>query len=156
MRLATLWALFATLILAACAPTAPLANGPAAPDGRAEEIVGVLQRSAEAWNRGELDGFLLPYADGSPTTYVGRSGLLRGKPAIRDSYARSYFGSGAPEAMLGFRDIEVRPLGPDHALAVGRYLLRSRGTGTQTAEGIFSLVFTRTGEGWRIVHDHSS
>lgn len=138
-------------LFAGCAPGGTPANP--APQDR---IVGLLQESALAWNRGDLDGFLLPYADGAATTFVGRSGVVRGKPAVRTRYAEVYFAAGAPSATLDFRDIEVRTLGSDHALAVGHYLLRSRDTGAPTAEGIFSLVFARTGEGWRIIHDHSS
>lgn len=121
----------------------------------AEQIVRELEASAERWNQGDLEGFLLPYLDSPNTTFVGGSGLLRGKPAIEARYRQSYWKAGAPDQTLRFADLEVRMLGPEHALVTGRYRLLDR-TGAQAAEGAFSLVFTRVAEGWRIIHDHSS
>lgn len=141
-------------ILAACAPAATV-QSPATTDPTAA-IVAVLEASTEAWNRGDLEGFLEPYLSSGEATYIGGSGLTRGKDAIRAAYQRSFWRTGAPEDRLSFRGIEVRPLGADHALAVGRYVVSNRSTGEQTATGFFSLVMIRTAEGWRILHDHSS
>ncbi|MDQ3605151.1 MAG: nuclear transport factor 2 family protein [Gemmatimonadota bacterium] len=143
-----------SLALMACAPAAPVRSAPATDP--TTEIVAALEASTEAWNAGELEGFLDPYLDSPGTTFVGGSGLLRGKGAIRESYRRSYWRAGTPEDRLSFEEIEVRPLGPEHALAVGRYLVSSRTTGEQTATGLFSLVLVRTPGGWKILHDHSS
>ncbi len=148
-------ALAALLILPAACAVAPPAAAPSA-DDRAAQITALLEASADDWNRGDLDGFLAPYAEDAATTFVGSSGLVRGKEAIRGVYQSSYWASGAPQGTLEFSGIEVRPLGPEHALAVGRYRVTPREAGGSPAEGIFSLVFARTGEGWRIVHDHSS
>lgn len=142
------------LLFAGCAHSAPAPDIP--PPAPRAEIAAMMEASAEAWNRGSLDGFLEPYLDSEQTTFVGRDGLIRGKDAIRALYRRSYWEDGArPEQTLRFENIEVRPLGQYDALATGRYLLFSP-TGEKTAEGIFSLVLTRTPEGWRIIHDHSS
>lgn len=140
------------LALSACAPPPSLNPTPASDD--AARIVAMLEESTNEWNRGSLEGFLVPYADES--TFVGSTGLVRGKAAIAEKYRSSYFRAGAPEGTLAFRDVEVRALGPDHALAVGRYVVRERASGRETATGLFSLVLRRTPEGWRIVHDHSS
>lgn len=142
------------LLLAACAPPGRMpALGGA--DARAE-IVALLEASTAEWNRGNLEGFLLPYLDGDETTFVGSRGLIRGKNAIRDTYRASYFQGGVPKGQLAFRDIEVRALSAGHALAIGRYVVTDRTSAAEPATGIFSLVLRRTGDGWRIVHDHSS
>ncbi len=142
------------LVLAACTPSATVQTAPT-PDPTTE-IMAALEASAEAWNRGDLEGFLAPYLDSPATTYVGSSGLVRGKDAIREAYRRSYWRTGAPEDRLRFEELEVRSLGGEHALAVGRYVVVSRTTEEQTATGLFSLVLRRTPEGWKILHDHSS
>ncbi|CAA9342703.1 MAG: hypothetical protein AVDCRST_MAG68-3074 [uncultured Gemmatimonadetes bacterium] len=144
------------LLLAAapgCAPAAPAAS-PAAVTQGSSAIVSMLETSTEGWNRGELDAFLLPYAEDA--TFVGSRGLLRGKPAIRAQYLSSYFGPGRVRGTLNFRDVEVRMLGPRNALAVGRYIVTERGPGQADATGLFSLALERRPEGWRIIHDHSS
>lgn len=125
----------------------------AADGGAAAVIERELRASAERWNAGDLEGFLAPYA--TEATFVSDGALLRGKAAIADRYRGNYWRTGRPADELRFGDLEVRVLGPDHALVHGRYLLYDR-QGTQTATGPFSLVYARTGAGWRIVHDHSS
>jgi len=116
----------------------------------------MLHASAESWNAGDLDGFLDDYLDSAGTAFVGRSGVTRGVAAIRDGYLRGYWSTGRPEHALRFEDLEVSPLGGQHALVLGRYVLADRETGSPAATGVFSLVLVRTEQGWRIIHDHSS
>jgi len=115
----------------------------------------MLRESAEDWNRGDLDGFLDDYLNSPETAFVG-SDVSFGVEAIRARYLRSYWSTGRPEGLLSFEDIHVRPIGSDHALARGRYLLTDRSTGRLTSTGMFSLVLVQTSDGWRIIHDHSS
>ena len=119
-----------------------------------QQIVAGLTESAAAWNRGDLDGFLAPYLNAPTTSYIARD-VVRGVPAIRESYANSWFRGGRPAGELSYNNIEVRPLGPNHALAVGHWRVVMRETG-QPRTGIFSLTYQRTPQGWRIIHDHSS
>jgi ketosteroid isomerase-like protein len=119
------------------------------------EIARVLHQSAVDWNTGDLEGFLAPYLDSPEITFVGGDGVTRGKAAVEARYREVYWQGGRPEQTLRFGDLEVRPLGRDHALALGRYRLFDA-SGAQAAEGPFTLVFARTAEGWKIVHDHSS
>jgi ketosteroid isomerase-like protein len=154
-------ALAALLVLGACAPSAlPPAAAPTPippTTSPAAEIIPMMSASTEAWNRGDLDGFLLPYLDSPALTFVGRNGLVHGKQALREIYRASYWKDGAhPASTLAFRDFEVRPLGANYALAVGRFVLTDRTSGQQTSTGLFSLTMMRTPEGWRIIHDHSS
>ena len=142
------------LALSACV-SAGVAARSGQPDD-AQRIIAMMQESTNQWNRGSLEGFLLPYDEAADITFVGSTGLVRGKDAVREKYRASYFRTGAPEGNLAFRDMEVRPLGPDHALAVGRYVVTERASGRETATGLFSLVLRRTAQGWRIMHDHSS
>lgn len=145
----------ALLLMFAAGCARPVVESTPSSQGVTAGVVATLEASADAWNAGDLGGFLAPYRDLPTTTFVGGAGLLRGREAIRASYLRSYWKNGAPEGTLRFRDIEVRPLGADYALAVGRYAVEERRTGKQNT-GLFSLVLARTAEGWKIIHDHSS
>ena len=142
----------AVLLLALAACTAPAAGPVPAADTQA--ITDGLVRSTEGWNRRDLDAFMEPYLDSPRTTYVGERGLVRGKAAIRESYATSWFAPGRDPGRLRFENIEVRMLGRNHALAVGRFVVEVPGRAPAT--GMFSLTMQRTPQGWRIVHDHSS
>jgi beta-aspartyl-peptidase (threonine type) len=135
---------------------AACATGGQAPDTEraAREIESMLTASAEAWSRGDLDGFMDDYAD--DVTYVGSTGLVRGAAQLRTRYEQGYWGNDGPPDGLRFELLDVRTLGPHVALAVGRYILVDRASGQTTATGVFSLTLTRTDEGWKIAHDHSS
>ena len=54
---------------------------------------------------------------------------------------------------LEFSGLEIRLLGADAAVVLGHWHLK-RSIGD--AEGVFTLVFERFPEGWRIIHDHTS
>jgi len=144
----------AVLLMAAAAACATAHPAPQPGGGDQRAIEAVLQESAQAWNRGDLDGFLLPYLNAPTTTYIARD-VVRGVPAIRESYAGSWFRGGRPAGELAYSGIEVRPLGRDYALVIGHWTVTNRET-RQARSGIFSLTFQRTPQGWRIIHDHSS
>jgi len=141
----------AALLLAACA--AP-ATRPAPGMDPTREITEMMEASAQAWNRRDLDAFLTTYLDSPEITYVDTRGVIRGRAGIREMYASGWFAPGRDPGQLTFRDIEARVLGDGHALATGRFEVRI--PGRDPATGIFTLVLRRTPEGWRIVHDHSS
>jgi len=116
----------------------------------------MLEASALSWNAGDLEGFLDDYLDSPATTFVGSS-LTHGPSDIRQRYLASYWRTGQPEQHLRFEDIDVRPLGDRHALALGRYVLFDPASGQTEATGWFTLVLQHTAPHvWRIIHDHSS
>jgi len=146
-------ALLAVVAAAAACARPNLASAPGAGD-TATTITTMLNQTTAAWDRGDLEGFIVTYADSA--TFAGSRGVTRGKAAIREQYRRSYFQGGAPAATLRFSEIEVRPLGSGHALMVGRFTLTPRAAGREATTGFFSLTWARQREGWRIIHDHSS
>jgi hypothetical protein len=105
-------------LLAACAG-APEGTGGAGADPVAE-ISALLQAHADSWNAGDLDGFLELYMDSSETAFVGASGVTRGVAPIRARYLNGYWRTGTPQFALRFEDVEIAPLGADHALAFAR------------------------------------
>ena len=137
---------------AACATGRPNAAPAGGDDAR--QIEAILRESTVAWNRGDLEGFLHPYLTGPDVTFMGDD-VVRGYGAIRDFYRGSWFRGGAPSVNLAYRKIEVRPLGPNHALVLGQWVVMDKTTGQETRHGTFSLTWVRTPQGWRILHDHS-
>lgn len=121
--------------------------------GLREEVREMLDASAAAWNRGDLEAFLSDYERSPNTTYIGSSGLIRGWDGIRARYAPT-FAPGAERDSLRFIDLRVRPLNQRYALATARYLLH-RG-GEVTSSGPFTLVLQSVESQWKIIHDHSS
>lgn len=118
-----------------------------------ESIEAMLRRSADAWNAGDLDGFMDAFADGASTSHLTPDGPVYGRAAIR-AHLATRFAPGAARDSLRLEDLTVRPLPPLIGIVTGRYVLS--GEGAETSRGWFTVVVRRAGEGWRIVHDHSS
>jgi len=139
--------------LAACAQPGPHNASP--PDRRelARLMVAQFARSAEAWNRGDLEGFLSDYAPDSSTTFIANGHLRRGIAFIRSTYAPR-FAPGVSRDSLHFEELDARPLGDALALVTARFVLSRNGS--TTASGPFTLVMERRPDGWKILHDHSS
>lgn len=135
----------------ATAPRAP-AGIPATWQADSAEIRARTLASSEAWNRGDLKGHLAIYVDS--VTFMTKQGPRPGVAAIEEAFTRSYFRDGRPKQQLRFEQVSLRPLGRDAALETGRFVLSGGGEPDQT--GWFSLVWMRTPDGWRAVHDHSS
>ena len=116
------------------------------------EIRAVLRAQQEAWNRGDIDGFMNGYARAETTVFVSGDEVMRGWQTVRHRYLEKY-SDRAKMGALAFSDLEIEPLGPDSAVALGRWELKRT---SDNPHGRFTLIFRKTPDGWRIVHDHTS
>ena len=114
----------------------------------------MLQTQAEAWNSGDIAGFMASYEDSPRTAYVGAK-IVKGYQAILASYRQRYPG---PEGMgeVAFTDLDARLIGEDTAIVIGRFALARDADAGGPASGIFTLVLRKGAEGWKIIHDHTS
>jgi len=131
----------------ACSPP------PSTPPDPTPDITAMLAHSADAWNAGDLDGFLSDYADAPTTSFMAGGKPVYGSARIRANYAPR-FEPGAQRDSLWFENVAGRPLGPGYALATARFVL-ARGDSV-TASGPFTLVLQRIDGRWKIIHDHTS
>jgi ketosteroid isomerase-like protein len=138
----------------AIALPARLDSGQAAPpeDSPTAAITAVINDQQAAWNRGDVDAFMKGYWDSPQLTFAGASGITRGWQPVLARYRKNYPDQKAM-GHLDFSELEVRPLGKDAGLVLGRWHLQ-RDSGE--LGGTFTLVFQRFPEGWRIIHDHTS
>jgi len=111
----------------------------------------VLDLQKGAWNRGDIEGFMAYYWKSDDLTFQSGGRRTRGWAAVMDRYRKNY----APDKMgkLEFSDLEIRALSRDSAYVLGRFRLDLVGS---VREGVFTLIFRRMKDGWRIVHDHTS
>jgi uncharacterized protein (TIGR02246 family) len=112
----------------------------------------VLDAQQQAWNRGDVDAFLTGYWHSPDLTFSGSNGISRGWDAVLARYKKNYPDRSAM-GTLDFSRPEFRFLGPDAALVLGHWHLKRE---KDEPGGVFSLVFQRFPEGWRIIHDHTS
>ncbi|MFN3192868.1 MAG: YybH family protein [Aureliella sp.] len=111
----------------------------------------ILMEQQSAWNEGDIEAFMSAYLPGEELTFSSRGKTQRGWAATKARYLTSYPDQDAM-GQLKFSELEVEPLGTEHALMLGRWQL----TKEEPAEGNFSLVWRKTGGKWLIIHDHSS
>ena len=78
--------------------------------------------------------------------------MTRGWQTVRDRYKKKY-DSREKMGRLTFSAIRIAPLSSETALVLGRWKLTQK---NNKPHGLFTLVFRRTPDGWRIVHDHTS
>jgi beta-aspartyl-peptidase (threonine type) len=127
----------------------------AAPEERLNDrvaITKILDAQEKNWNDGNVDAFLEGYWHSPDLTFSGTSGIARGWDGVLARYKKNY-PDRAAMGRLDFYDLEFRFLGQDAALVLGHWhLARAQGD----IGGVFSLVWQRFPEGWRIVHDHTS
>lgn len=118
------------------------------------EVKAVLSQQQEAWNRGDLIAFMDGYVNSPDITFAGKQ-VTRGWDGTLERYRKTYPNRDAM-GRLTFSEIEVRPLGKDHALVLGRFHLARATEGGGNASGRYTLVMTRTKQGWKALHDHTS
>ena len=116
-------------------------------------IAAVLDRQAEAWNRGDLAAYMDGYARTTALVFTSGGNVRRGWQAAFDHFQARY--ATDPKAMgtLAFHVDSIDAVGADGAVVLGRWELTNSANG---GHGVFSIVLERRTEGWRIVHDHTS
>ena len=125
---------------------------PAAADQTQEEAIrAMLQAQVKAWNEGDLPGVMSGYWNSDGLTFSSGGRTTRGWQPTLERYQARY-DTREKMGQLTFSDLEIRPLGDDHAFALGRWKLDKR----ESMEGNFTLVLKRTPQGWVIMHDHTS
>jgi ketosteroid isomerase-like protein len=126
---------------------------PAEEHGADREAIGsVLSLQQTSWNRGDVDAFLVGYWRSPELTFSGSSGLARGWDGVLARYRKNY-PDRAAMGQLDFSELEFRFLGPDAALVLGRWHLKRE---KDDIGGVFTLVWQRFPDGWKIIHDHTS
>ena len=113
----------------------------------------VLDSQVAAWNKGDLKGFMAGYWKSEKLTFFSGDKIEHGWQATYDRYQKRYQADGKEMGKLTFSELEIEMLGADTAWVRGRWKLV---TSKETPGGLFTLVFKKFPEGWRIVHDHTS
>ncbi len=127
-------------------------RGSAATEADHAAITKIMMDQQTAWNAGDVSAFMKGYWNSPELTFAGSSGIARGYEAVNARYKQVYPDQAAM-GHLEFSNIGFRFLGADAALVLGHWHLH-RISGD--VGGVFSPVFQRQPEGWRIVHDHTS
>ena len=123
-------------------------------------IRAAIYAQAEAWNQGDIPAFMESYERSPDTTFIGAH-IGKGYERILERYQKNY-STREQMGTLTFHDVEVRMLPgscgkAEFAVVTGRFHLERTQKGEATKDdGIFSLVWRKGPQGWKIVLDHTS
>lgn len=116
------------------------------------EVRQVLQQQLDAWNAGDIEGFMQHYWKSDDVTFSSGGAMTRGWDATLEGYKQHY---PSPEEMgqTTFDNLHISLLAPGAALVLGDWQLTRE---LDVIGGSFSLVLRRIDGRWVIVHDHTS
>ena len=123
-------------------------------DGDSEKAIRkVLDDQVAAWNKGDLAGFMGGYWNSPQMTFSSGGTTIQGWQGAFDRYKARYQAEGQEMGKLAFVGLDVNVLSPEAAFVRGGFQLK---TSKDSPKGIFTLIFKKFPEGWKIVHDHTS
>lgn len=106
----------------------------------------------DAWNSGDLEGYLAGYYDSEQTRYISNGKVIQGQQAIVDAY-RARFPTPESLGQLALLELEVEPIGDRDGLVFGIWQHTRDGV---TGSGAFTVHVRCFGGVWQIVTDHTS
>jgi len=123
-------------------------------EGPKAAIEQVLRTQQEAWNRHDLESFMAGYWNSPELTFFSGAKENHGWQSTIERYRATYTSAGHEMGRLEFSGLRIERLGVDAAFVRGAWeLTMSDG---KTPHGLFTLIFRKFPEGWKIVHDHTS
>jgi ketosteroid isomerase-like protein len=145
-------AVLMSLPMAACTsggtgqPPPAAAVSPAAEVGA---ITALLEQQDDAWNRGDIDGFMDGYWRSPELRFASGGNVTRGWDETNARYRRVY---ATPDLMgrLVTSDYEIVILSSDAAIAHGAWALERAG---DRPSGLYTLVLRKIDGEWLIVSD---
>ncbi len=114
----------------------------------------VLDAQVQSWNRHDLAGFMAGYWNSPQLTFFSGGEVSRGWQQAFERYQRRYQSAPGQMGKLEFSELSIETLAPDAAFVRGQWRL-TKADG-KTPHGLFTLIFRKFPEGWKIVHDHTS
>jgi hypothetical protein len=112
----------------------------------------VLSTQNDAWNRGDVDAFMIGYWKSDSLMFIGQSGVTYGWQNTLNNYKKKYPDT-AIMGKLTFTLISVKKLSDKYYRVVGKWFLK-RSVGD--VGGHFTLLFQKINGEWVIIEDHSS
>ncbi|MFQ5706116.1 MAG: YybH family protein [bacterium] len=115
-------------------------------------VKAVMEQQVEAWNAGDVEGFVRGYARSDSLRFASGGQVSYGWQTLLDRYKRGYPDKAAM-GQLKFSQVDISVLSGDAAMVFGKWELQRR---EDQPWGYFTLLFRKTEAGWRIFHDHTS
>src|SRR4030095_10486354 len=83
----------------------------------------VLDAQRDAWNKGDIEGYMDGYDRSENTIFVSGDNVTRGWKTVLERYKKSY-DTREKMGQLTFSDLEMNMLSRDTAVVIGKWLLK--------------------------------
>lgn len=117
-----------------------------------EAILKVIETQRQAWNRGDIEGYMQGYWKSDSLVFVGKTAPVYGWEGTLKRYKKTYSGKAAM-GELTFDIIQVKVLDNKNAFMLGGWHLKRA---KDNLGGYFTLWFRKINGEWKIVCDHTS
>jgi len=124
----------------------------ASPKSDRAEILSVIHRMEDAWNRGDFPGYMAGFKN-PDVVFISGGKFQDGWRGTLDHYVRDYGGSAQRRGRLHFYNMKIDLLARDAAMLVGQYRLER---GTRVTEGVNTRLFRKIRGRWLITMNHVS
>lgn len=118
-----------------------------------QEVLKVLNRQNENWNKGDIKAFMEDYWKSDSLMFIGKNGVIYGWKATLERYLKTY-----PDlATMGKLKFDIQKTdfhSPTTCWVLGKWHLTRPEKGD--AGGFFTLVLKKIDGKWLIVSDHTS
>ena len=112
----------------------------------------LLTDQTNAWNRGDIEGFMNGYWENDSLMFIGKSGVTYGWANTLTNYKKGYPDTAAM-GKLTFTLLQVKKLSKQYYHITGKWFLK-RSIGD--VGGHYTLLIRKINRRWVIVSDHSS
>ena len=116
------------------------------------KIISVLKEQENAWNKGDIEGFMQGYIKSDFLVFNGSKGPFYGWDSVKDRYLKTY-PSKDKMGKLNFKIQNISLISSNVAQLLGQFFLNYP---NKQVSGYFTLVFIKTKGKWLIFSDHTS
>lgn len=117
-----------------------------------KQIEAVLNAQKDAWNKGDMEGYMRGYWQSDSLVFVGSNGIARGWHKTLERYKKAYPDKRSM-GQLSFIFEQIDVLGPTEAFVLGKWALKRE---DGDLNGFFTLRLQKISGEWKVVLDHSS
>lgn len=112
----------------------------------------VLDVQCQAWNQGDIPGFMHAYWQSDSLTFIGKAGPTYGYQPTLNRYKKAYPDKAAM-GYLTYSNLQLKRLGERYYFIIGNWHLK-RDIGD--VGGTFTLLMRKIDGEWKIIVDHTS
>ncbi|MFA6456426.1 MAG: nuclear transport factor 2 family protein [Bacteroidota bacterium] len=117
-----------------------------------QQILAVIHQQIDGWNSGSIESFMQGYAVSDSLRFASGGSITYGWKTMLERYKKGY-PTRQKMGTLSFTNITIDSISTDAAVVFGTWRVKRD---KDEPWGLFTLLFKKSADGWRIVHDHTS